>query len=164
MCVYHFIEKYTGCQGIIPTNKILTSTIIDTNFPQEIAIRAVVSKKISNAGTCLSNTHFSLTNGVKRCTLEPMIIGKVVGSVWATRKEIRLEGFKLLIVQETQPTGAKTNNYHIAADLVDAGKNDTVLVVRGSSARQTEDTKDKPLDAIIVGVIDRIDLEIPPKK
>lgn len=93
-----------------------------------------------------------------------MIIGKVVGSVWATRKETRLEGFKLLIVQETKATGAKTDNYHIAADLVDAGKNDTVLVVRGSSARQTEDTKDKPIDAIIVGVIDRIDLEIPPKK
>jgi microcompartment protein CcmK/EutM len=93
-----------------------------------------------------------------------MIIGKVVGSVWSTRKEERIKGFKLLIVQETRATGAKTDSYHIAADLVDAGINDAVLVVRGSSARQTEDTKDKPIDAIIVGVIDRIDLEIPPKK
>jgi ethanolamine utilization protein EutN len=93
-----------------------------------------------------------------------MIIGKVVGSVWSTRKEARIEGFKLLIVQEMKATGMKTDHYHIAADLVDAGINDVVLLVRGSSARQTEDTKDKPLDAIIVGVIDRIDLEIPPKK
>lgn len=93
-----------------------------------------------------------------------MIIGKVVGSVWATRKEPRIEGFKLLIVQEMKATGAKTDNYHIAVDLVDAGINDDVLVVRGSSARQTEDTRDKPIDAAIVGVIDRIDVEVPPKK
>lgn len=88
-----------------------------------------------------------------------MIIGKVVGNLWATKKEERIQGFKLLIVQEMKPTGTKTDSFHIAADLVDAGINDSVLVVRGSSARQTEDTKDKPIDAIIVGVIDRIDLE-----
>ncbi len=93
-----------------------------------------------------------------------MIIGKVVGNLWATKKEKRIQGFKLLIVQEMKATGAKIDNYHIAADLVDAGINDSVLVVRGSSARQTEETKDKPIDAVIVGVIDRVDLEPPPKK
>lgn len=89
-----------------------------------------------------------------------MIIGTVVGSVWATRKEQRLDGFKLLIVREIKPTGEKTNTYHIACDLVDAGVNDMVLLTRGSSARQTEDTKEKPIDAIVVGVIDRIDIEV----
>jgi ethanolamine utilization protein EutN len=92
-----------------------------------------------------------------------VIIGKVVGNVWATKKEERLLGFKLLIVRETKATGEKTNNYHIAADLVDAGIDDLVLVVRGSSARQTKETTEKPIDAIIVGVIDRIDIEIPQK-
>jgi ethanolamine utilization protein EutN len=93
-----------------------------------------------------------------------MIIGKVVGNLWATKKEKRIEGFKLLIIRELKATGEELDKYHIAADLVDAGIHDNVLVVRGSSARQTEETLDKPIDAIIVGVIDRIDLEILPKK
>jgi len=88
-----------------------------------------------------------------------VIIGKVVGNVWSTKKEERIKAFKLLIVRETKPTGEKTDNYHIAADLVDAGIDDIVLITRGSSARQTEDTDKRPIDAIVVGVIDRIDLE-----
>jgi ethanolamine utilization protein EutN len=88
-----------------------------------------------------------------------MIIGKVVGSVWATKKEERIQSFKLLIVRELKPTGERTDSYHIAADLVDAGVNDMVLISRGSSARQTKETIEKPIDAVIVGVIDRIDVD-----
>lgn len=88
-----------------------------------------------------------------------MFIGKVVGSVWATRKEERLKGFKFLIVQHYEVDGKPLPDHHICVDLVDAGVGDMVLVVRGSSARQTEKTKEKPVDAVIVGVIDRIDLE-----
>ncbi|MCD6276987.1 EutN/CcmL family microcompartment protein [candidate division WOR-3 bacterium] len=88
-----------------------------------------------------------------------MIVGKVVGSVWATRKEERLKGMKLLIVQHYNVDMTPIEDYHICVDLVDAGLGDLVLVTRGSSARQTTQTDKKPVDAIIVGVIDRIDLK-----
>jgi len=89
-----------------------------------------------------------------------MIIGKVVGTVWATRKEKSLEGFKFLVVKHQTLEGELLRDYSVCVDLVDAGLGDRVLVVRGSSARQTEQTNKKPVDAIIVGVIDRIDCEV----
>ncbi len=87
-----------------------------------------------------------------------MFIGKVVGSVWATKKEEKLKGMKLLIVQHYNVDMTPLQDFHICVDLVDAGLNDTVIVARGSSARQTVQTDKKPVDALIVGVVDRIDL------
>lgn len=74
-----------------------------------------------------------------------MIIGEVVGSVWATKKEESLNGSKLLVV-ETE------NKSIIAVDRIGAGVGDEVLVCFGSSARIA--SADAPVDAAIVGIID----------
>lgn len=87
-----------------------------------------------------------------------MLIGKVVGSVVATRKEEKLEGKKLLIVQVHDQQNRPVEQYVVAADVVQAGVGDMVLYATGSSARQTEWTQDRPIDAVIMAVIDSWDL------
>lgn len=87
-----------------------------------------------------------------------MILGRVVGTVVATRKDEKLVGAKLLIVRPVDPSGKLDGNYVVAVDTVDAGRNDTVLVVAGSSARMAAGQKDSPVDAAIVGVVDQIEV------
>ena len=87
-----------------------------------------------------------------------MILGRVVGTIVATRKDPRLEGFKLLIVRQVAPDGKDESGYVIAVDTVSAGAKETVLVVSGSSARMAEGCKDKPVDATIVGIVDTVSL------
>ena len=77
-----------------------------------------------------------------------MIICKVVGHVWATKKEPRLEGLKLMVVQE-EGTRKKT---HVAADVVGAGIGEKVLVVSGSTARNVFGNREVPTDMTIVGI------------
>ncbi len=89
-----------------------------------------------------------------------MILGKVVGTVVATRKDERLEGFKLLVVQAVDPDGRAKDSYVIAVDTVDAGVGELVLVVSGSSARMVSGCADRPVDAAIAGIIDEIDIDI----
>lgn len=89
-----------------------------------------------------------------------MIIAKIVGSVVATTKDEKLNGKKLLVVQplnmETiEPDGKQL----VSVDTVGSGVGEIVMVVGGSSARQTETTKDTPVDSAIVGVIDYITIE-----
>lgn len=87
-----------------------------------------------------------------------MKIGKVVGNVWATKKETSLEGLKLLVVQLYDPTDNKNESCIVAVDTVGAGTGEDVLVVSGSSARAAM-TKDKiPVDATIVGIIDEVEI------
>lgn len=88
-----------------------------------------------------------------------MIIGKIIGTVVCTRKDERLVPFKLLVVQPLDTDGKPTGNYLVAVDTVDAGASERVMVVSGSSARMTSVTKDCPVDAAIVGVVDVIDLD-----
>ena len=88
-----------------------------------------------------------------------MILARVAGNIVATRKDPRLEGFKLLIVKPVTPEGNPESNYLIAVDSVGAGPNELVLVVSGSSARMAEGCKDKPVDASIVGIVDLVHLE-----
>ncbi len=76
-----------------------------------------------------------------------------------TRKDDRLIPFKLLLVQPLDPDGKPYGNYLVAVDTVDAGASERVLVVSGSSARMTTTTKDCPVDAAIIGVVDTIDFE-----
>jgi microcompartment protein CcmK/EutM len=85
-----------------------------------------------------------------------MILARVVGTIVATRKDPRLEGFKLLIVKPVSPDGKDESGYVIAVDTVSAGSKETVLVVSGSSARVAEGCKDKPVDASIVGIVDTV--------
>ena len=87
-----------------------------------------------------------------------MTLGKVVGTVVATRKDERLEGFKLLIVRAVGPDGKEKSSYLVAVDTVDAGTGELVLVVSGSSARMTAGCTDRPIDAAIIGIVDSIDL------
>lgn len=88
-----------------------------------------------------------------------MTLARVAGTVVATRKDPRLEGFKLLIVKPVTPEGKEESNYLIAVDSVGAGPNELVLVVSGSSARMAEGCKDKPVDASIIGIVDTVHLE-----
>lgn len=87
-----------------------------------------------------------------------MILARVVGTVVATRKDPRLEGFKLLILKPVSPDGKLDPNYVIAVDTVGAGSQETVIVVSGSSARMADHCKDKPVDLAIVGIVDTVSL------
>src|SRR5438094_5360117 len=88
-----------------------------------------------------------------------MILGRIVGTVVATRKDPRLEGKKLLVVKPVSPEGADEAGYIVAIDTVDAGFRETVLIVSGSSARLAAECKDRPVDAAIVGIVDTVDLD-----
>jgi ethanolamine utilization protein EutN len=81
-----------------------------------------------------------------------MIIGTVVGSIIATRKNEKLIGQKLLIVKPLE--NMEENNQFVAIDNVGAGIGETVLVARGSAARIGCDLQDAPVDAAIVGIVD----------
>ena len=85
-----------------------------------------------------------------------MIIGRVVGTVVCTKKVDELTGFKLLLVRKTDVDGTPGNDTVVAVDLVGAGDGETVLLVSGSSSRQTSRTDKKPVDAAIIGIIDAV--------
>jgi ethanolamine utilization protein EutN len=87
-----------------------------------------------------------------------MLLGKIVGTVVATRKDPRLVSSKLLVVRPMDPRGKTDGNYLVAIDTVDAGVGETVLVVSGSSARMASGLKDCPVDAAVVGIIDTVDV------
>jgi len=88
-----------------------------------------------------------------------MFLARIVGTVVATRKDDRLEGCKLLIVQPLDPAGKDSGQPVVAVDTVSAGYTETVLVVTGSSARMTTRTKDAPVDAAIIGIVDTVTLD-----
>ncbi len=87
-----------------------------------------------------------------------MILGKVVGHVVSTSKDVNLEGFKLLIVQHVGIDLTATKAFTVAADGVGAGIGELVLVVTGSSARMGTQTKNKPLDASILAIVDQVEV------
>jgi ethanolamine utilization protein EutN/carbon dioxide concentrating mechanism protein CcmL len=83
-----------------------------------------------------------------------MLLGKVVGTLVASRKDEKLEGFKFLVVKRINIENQETGDYVIAADAVQAGIGDVVMYATGSSARQTVLTDRKPCDAVIMAVVD----------
>jgi carbon dioxide concentrating mechanism protein CcmL len=87
-----------------------------------------------------------------------MILGKVVGTVWATRKDEELVGMKFQIVRHLELDYSLKDTFVVAVDTVQAGVGDVVLLCTGSSARQTQYTKNKPVDAVIMAVVDKIDV------
>jgi microcompartment protein CcmK/EutM len=87
-----------------------------------------------------------------------MFLGKVVGTVWATRKDEELVGMKLQVVRHIGVDYALKETFVVAVDTVQAGVGDVVLVCSGSSARQTALTKNKPVDAVIMAVVDKLDI------
>ena len=95
-----------------------------------------------------------------------MNLGKVVGTVVSTRKESSMDGLKLLLVRYVDPEGKETGGHVVAADAVGAGPEEMVLIASGSSARQTLATDKRPVDAVVMAIVDdwSIDGEIKYKK
>ncbi|RPI48695.1 MAG: ethanolamine utilization protein EutN [Chloroflexi bacterium] len=83
-----------------------------------------------------------------------MLLGKVVGTLVASRKDEKLEGYKFLVVRRLNIENEETGEYVVAADAVQAGVGDVVLYATGSSARQTTMTDKKPCDAVLMAVVD----------
>lgn len=88
-----------------------------------------------------------------------MIFAKVIGTVVSTQKDENLSGKKLLLCKETDHTGKPLNTYHVAVDAVQAGEGDRVLLAYGSSARMTDTTKNAPVDAVVMAIVDDIHVE-----
>lgn len=88
-----------------------------------------------------------------------MLIARVIGTTVATIKDDKLVGHKLLVLRQTDEHGNPSGKPYVAVDTVDAGIGDLVLTCAGSSARQTEITKDRPVDAVIMAVIDSLEVE-----
>ena len=92
-----------------------------------------------------------------------MILGKVIGTVWSTRKDENLVGAKFLIVRHLDLDYKPKEATVIAVDSVGAGVGEIVLVAQGSSARQTTFTKNKPIDAVIMAIVDKLDISVKAK-
>ena len=86
-----------------------------------------------------------------------MNVGKVIGTVVASRKDPKLEGLKLLLVQATDLAGTPKGGQVVAVDSVGAGMGEVVLYCSGSSARQTESTQNRPVDTVIMAIVDEIE-------
>ncbi|MEI8054597.1 MAG: EutN/CcmL family microcompartment protein [bacterium] len=87
-----------------------------------------------------------------------MQLGKIVGTVVSTKKDEKLEGLKLQIVKFINADGSFTGGLVVAVDSVGAGVGEVVLVAAGSSARQTQTTKDKPVDTVIMAIVDELEI------
>ena len=86
-----------------------------------------------------------------------MLLGKVIGTLVASRKESSIEGLKLLVVRPCDVDGQLKEAVEVvAADAVGAGVGEVVLYAQGSSARQTELTNQRPVDATIMAIADEI--------
>lgn len=89
-----------------------------------------------------------------------MFLGKVIGTVWSTKKDENLVGAKFLIVRQLDLNLKDKDSFVIAVDSVGAGEGEIVLVATGSSSRQTEFTKNRPVDAVIMAIVDKLDIPL----
>jgi ethanolamine utilization protein EutN/carbon dioxide concentrating mechanism protein CcmL len=83
-----------------------------------------------------------------------MLLGKVVGTLVATRKDEKMEGLKFLVVRQISIDSKESSNYVVAVDAVGAGVGEVVMYATGSSARQTKVTDQRPCDAVIMAIVD----------
>jgi carbon dioxide concentrating mechanism protein CcmL len=88
-----------------------------------------------------------------------MLLGKVVGTVVASRKEEELVGLRFLLVKGCDWDGKPVGAVVVAADAVGAGVGEVVHYASGSSARQTKVTKDRPVDATVMAIVDQVEVE-----
>ena len=94
-----------------------------------------------------------------------MFVAKVTGSLVSTQKADALVGYKLMVVEpyrlesEKRESLATTGRTFIAVDLLGAGQGDFVLITQGSSARLTPETKNMPIDTVIVGIVDKVHVD-----
>jgi len=87
-----------------------------------------------------------------------MHLGRVAGTLVASRKEPLMEGLKFLVLRQIDVDNKETGSYVVAADAVGAGVGEVVLYASGSSARQTEMTRDRPCDAVVMAIVDMWDI------
>ncbi|MEW6716638.1 MAG: EutN/CcmL family microcompartment protein [Chloroflexota bacterium] len=88
-----------------------------------------------------------------------MLLARVIGTAISTIKDEKVRGSKLLLLRQTNQVGEFVGKPYVAVDLVDAGVGDLVLTGHGSSARQTFLTKDCPVDAVVIAVIDHLEVD-----
>lgn len=88
-----------------------------------------------------------------------MQIAQVRGTVVSTHKEQSLRGVKLLLLQFIDEEGKLLPRYEVAGDQVGAGIDEWVLVSCGSAARQIDGGEKRPLDAMVVAIIDTVTLD-----
>lgn len=88
-----------------------------------------------------------------------MQIAKVRGTVVSTQKEPSLRGTKLLLLQLIDAEGSLLPQYEVAADQIGAGIDEWVLFSRGSAARKIAGNEERPLDALVVGIIDTVSID-----
>ena len=89
-----------------------------------------------------------------------MLICRVICHVWATKKDENMEGLKMMVVQQIDSQGNDVGSCFVAADIVGAGIGEQVLTVSGSTARKVLESRGPvPVDAVIVGIIDTIEVE-----
>jgi microcompartment protein CcmK/EutM len=86
-----------------------------------------------------------------------MNIARVRGTVVATRRSDKVDGARFLLVEECDQRGAGRNEYLVALDMVGANRGQLVLLTQGSSCRWTFRTDDRPMDALVVAIVDNID-------
>ena len=87
-----------------------------------------------------------------------MLMGRVVGTVVSSRKEEELVGLKFYLVRPVDLKLGESDKFVVAVDAVGAGVGEMVLFASGSSARQTVATKDRPVDATIMAIVDSFDV------
>ena len=85
-----------------------------------------------------------------------MILAKVTGTVISTQKDENLSGLKLLLCRELDSEQKLRDTYHVAVDAVKAGEGDIVLLAYGSSARMTNVTRQAPIDAVTIAIVDNV--------
>jgi ethanolamine utilization protein EutN len=94
-----------------------------------------------------------------------MFVAKVTGSLVATQKVESMKGHKLLVVEpyrldpEERRSLKTTGRTFVAVDTVGAGEGEFVLLTQGSSARLTPETKNLPIDAVIIGIVDNVRID-----
>ena len=88
-----------------------------------------------------------------------MQLGRVTGTLVATRKDPKMEGLKFLVLRQVDIENADTGGYVVAADAVGAGVGEVVMYASGSSARQTEMTDNRPCDAVVMAIVDEWDVD-----
>ena len=80
-----------------------------------------------------------------------MILGKVVGTIVSTRINVGIEGGKYLLIEKCNHKGEKKGDFLVALDILGAGKEEMVMISESTSARETPETKNKAVDAVITG-------------
>jgi microcompartment protein CcmK/EutM len=85
-----------------------------------------------------------------------MIFAEIVGTVVSAKSDEGIKGKKTLLVQVCNQKGKTRERFIVAVDLVGSGIGEMVIIAQGSSSRQTEETYEKPIDAVIIGIVDSV--------